>query len=287
LGLPILLLALALHFQVPLASALGCTPQIGDEIVYAYSSFFPHWLLNSFFGLFSLLVLLIVVTGVARQWRALNRATARMGVTAPVKGLWPSITGALGDIVRHDKFASCEKAHSRRGSHLLVFFGFIALTAVTLWVITAPHNPLIQRAFVYPFAFWDPWKVLANAGGVALVAGLFLMARDRVRDAEAKNAVNSFSDWALLGTLGAVVLTGFATEVLHYVRLEPHRHVAYFVHLVFVFALLMYLPYSKFAHVAYRTVAMVFAERFGRKIGEATAAPAVPATPAQKEDEHA
>jgi quinone-modifying oxidoreductase subunit QmoC len=61
-----------------------------------------------------------------------------------------------------------------------------------------------------------------------------------------------------------VGVTGFATEALHYLRMEPHRHVVYFVHLVLVFALLIYLPWSKLAHVLYRTAALVFVERSGR-----------------------
>ena len=60
-----------------------------------------------------------------------------------------------------------------------------------------------------------------------------------------------------------MTLTGFVTEVLHFLRLEPHRHVAYFAHLVFAFTALMYLPYTKFAHLAYRGAAMVFAEHVG------------------------
>ena len=35
-----------------------------------------------------------------------------------------------------------------------------------------------------------------------------------------------------------------------------------------VFGFLIYLPYSKLAHLLYRTTAMVFAERYGRIVGE-------------------
>ncbi|MHC4825913.1 MAG: hypothetical protein ACYTEY_05075, partial [Planctomycetota bacterium] len=100
------------------------------------------------------------------------------------------------------------------------------------------------------------------AGGIALAAGCLLMAWDRLRDNEQTGAGGYF-DWALISTLLLVVITGFITEVLHFLRLEPHRHIAYFIHLVFVLALLMSLPYSKLAHLAYRSTALVFTERFG------------------------
>jgi nitrate reductase gamma subunit len=70
---------------------------------------------------------------------------------------------------------------------------------------------------------------------------------------------------------------------LHYLRLEPHRHIAYFAHLVFAFTVLVYLPYSKLAHLAYRTAAMVFAEYSGREV--AAVAPAAPAGDARAPEE--
>jgi quinone-modifying oxidoreductase subunit QmoC len=75
----------------------------------------------------------------------------------------------------------------------------------------------------------------------------------------------TYFDWAFLGLLVGVVATGFLSELLHYARLEPHRLGVYYVHLLLVFALLVYLPYSKFAHMIYRTTAMVYADYSGRR----------------------
>jgi quinone-modifying oxidoreductase subunit QmoC len=115
------------------------------------------------------------------------------------------------------------------------------------------------------------------------------MIRDRLKES-GQISLSTYADWALIGTLLAVVLTGFATEVLHYVRLEPHRHLAYFVHLVFVGALLLYAPFSKLAHVAYRVTALIGAERYGRTPGSRQPAPgqppARPARRAHREEQH-
>jgi len=272
LGIPAALLTLALFLKDPIQNALGLSVPMGQRLVFAYSSVFPHWLLNGFFLTFTALVLLLMAGGIVRLWRAMAAACKTNGSTRAVKGLLPSAFSALKGVVVHDKFDQCTESHSRYWSHLAVFFGFMALSLVTLWVITAPYNPLITDTFIYPFAFSSPWKLLANLGGAAVLAGCLLMIWDRFRE-DKRTVASTFFDWALIGTLLAVVLSGFMTEVLHYVRLEPHRHLAYFVHLVFVGALLLYLPYSKFAHIIYRTAALICAEYYGRN---GTAAHAMP-----------
>ena len=284
LGIPAALIFAALLAKEPVEDALGITRDVGEGIVYAYSRFFPHWLLNVFFGFFTLLVVLACVVGLLRFWRAMkagaaaNAAGGGIAPNPPARGLISSIGVVLKSAVAHDRFSKCTQSQPRALSHLLVFFGFAGLTFVTLWVITARVNPLAQGAFVYPFTFWSPWKVLANAGGLAVLAGCLLMIRDRWKES-GDAAAGAYFDWALIGSLILAVLTGFATEALHYLRLEPHRHIAYFVHLVFVFSVLMYMPYSKLAHMIYRGAAMVFAERIGR-VAEEPAAPKAAAGPA-------
>jgi quinone-modifying oxidoreductase subunit QmoC len=262
LGIMAAVLGFALFVKEPIANALGISDRIGRQIVFSYSSMMPRWLLNGLFLILGILVALSILRGVGRLWSTTKNRAAQSGSGAPRK-LLPSIAAAVKSIISHEKFKLCTEASARSRSHLFVFFGFLALGLVSLWTVAAPYNPLITGAFVYPFSFWSPWKLLANAGGIALVAGCVLMIRDRMKKSE-DSGINNFSDWLLISALLAAAFTGFCAEALHYVRLEPHRHIAYFVHLAFAGALLVYMPYSKFAHVVYRTVALISAERFNR-----------------------
>jgi len=266
LGIPAALLTLALAMRGRIESAVGISTTISDKIVYSYSSMYPHWMLNSLFLFLTALVVIVSVVGVVRFWQALKSAPADVIPGAHTKGILPSIVSTVKNIITHRDFKKCTSAHSRLWSHGGVIFGFTALSVVTIWVFTSGINPLLDKDFVYPFGFWSPWKMLANVGGLALLAGCLLMIFERLRE-NAQTGSGSYSDWALLGLLVAVVGTGFITEVLHYLRLEPHRHLAYFVHLIFAGALILYLPYSKLAHLIYRTTAMVFAEHTGRTAG--------------------
>ena len=111
------------------------------------------------------------------------------------------------------------------------------------------------------------------------------MIYDRLEFSDNAGESNYF-DWIFIWTLFLVAVTGFITEVMHFLRLEPHRHVAYFIHLMFVFTVLIYLPYSKFAHVIYRTTAMVFAEYTGRNWGvQASAAPRTGTSGSERKEE--
>jgi quinone-modifying oxidoreductase, subunit QmoC len=263
LGIPATLLTLALLAREPIEEMFGFSQKAGEQIVYPYSILFPHWLLNGFFLLVTILVLAAAVTGAIRFWRAIEAGSPRERKAPPAKGLAASFLAALKTVLTHEKFAVCEKTNSRRWSHRCVLFGFLALCLVSVWIITATFNPLIDDDFIYPFSFWSPWKILANVAGVAIAAGCLFMLWDRLKEND-KTGGGNYGDFSLIFLLLAVVVTGFITETQHFVRLEPHRHIIYFVHLVFVLAFLISLPYSKLAHLVYRTTALTHAEYSGR-----------------------
>ncbi len=50
--------------------------------------------------------------------------------------------------------------------------------------------------------------------------------------------------------------TGISSELLRLSHAASAMYAVYFVHLVLIFALFLYAPYSKFAHLLYRTVAI-------------------------------
>jgi len=112
---------------------------------------------------------------------------------------------------------------------------------------------------------------------MVLILGCLKAIVDRAQRPKEAGASTSF-DWIFVWLLLFVGVTGLATEILRFVA-DPGAHAAeqagqtglqyfayavYFVHLVFVFDLLVYLPYSKFAHIVYRTVALVYSEHMGR-----------------------
>jgi quinone-modifying oxidoreductase subunit QmoC len=278
--IPVVLLAAALFARPPLERALP----FGEEHGF-YAEFFPHWLLIGFYGLFTGLACLAAVVGVVRLWKAMRASDEALDGYAPAVGILPSLWRTLRSIVTHDRFAKCRAQAPRRSAHLMAFYGFLALYVVTLWAVLDLYvNPYVfGLPSLYPFGLLHPMKVLANVGGVLLLVGGVKAIADRRRDAPGAAASTAF-DWIFVWLLLAVGVTGFATEALRFTvapasALASVAYGVYFVHLVVVFQLLVYLPYSKFAHLLYRTVAMVYAEHTARRPPLLAAPAAIPSLP--------
>ena len=266
LVVPAVLLLFAMFVLKPLGEKL-----IPGEPHGFYAEMFPHWLLIGFFNVFTGLAALAAIVGVVRFWQAMKTADRAEGGGEPVLGIVPSIIRVVQSIVTHGQFSQCGNVPKRRTTHLFAFYGFMALFVVTVWAVCDLYvNPHLGIKSLYPFNLMHPMKIVANLGCAALIIGCVLAIRDRkAREAEG-NTSTSF-DWMFIWMLTAVGITGLVTEIFRF-SVEPFEGTVadytawtvYFVHLVVVFALLVYLPYSKFAHLVYRTTAMVYAEHTGR-----------------------
>jgi quinone-modifying oxidoreductase subunit QmoC len=271
---PALLIAGALLVRGPVEEALNYVDPHGHEF---YAHFFPHWLLIAFYSGLTLLTFAGLIVGLFRFWGGMKANDAALGRGGMVQGFWPAAISAVKAILFHARFGKCEDQASRKMAHLMAFYGFLALFVVTVWAVVDLYvMPLMGVEALYPFGLLHPMKILANVGGILLIVGTGKAILDRMTaPADGKHQSTSF-DWTFVWLLLLVGLTGFAVEVFRFVAegaagAEAYAsgfalpaYSVYFVHLVCVFGLLVYLPYSKFAHIWYRTVAMIYAEATGR-----------------------
>jgi len=264
--IPALLLALAITLRDPIASTFGLATHHGEGMQYA--NLFPHWLLIGFFSSFLGLAVLLAGMGALRFWKAMKDADSAAGQSKNAKSLGASLFAIVKDIFTHQRFGRCTTLLSRRQAHLTAFYGFLALFLVSGWAVIVLYviNPLAETPLPYPFPFLDPAKLVANVGALALVIGCVIAIRDRLKD-DSKVGKSTDFDWMFLWLLFLVGITGILTEALRYAQAQTPGYIIYFIHLILAFMLLIYLPYSKFAHLVYRTVALVYAEHAGRGVG--------------------
>ena len=68
-----------------------------------------------------------------------------------------------------------------------------------------------------------------------------------------------------MGLVLALGVTGMLTQMLRLGGMYDFSAFIYFLHLIFIWSLFAYTPFSKLAHIVYRTTAMAYQEYSGRK----------------------
>lgn len=210
-------------------------------------------------------VFFAVGVGIFRYWTALSSEKGRIfyvprGVEGEGRGPVDVVEGlfyAILDVIFHRRFNECGESKYRFYAHLGVFYGFILLGISTLIAVV---YMLQGRPLGLPLT--DPAKIIGNTGAVLLFFGTTWLVYERFVKKD-KVGFGGYFDWFFLGNLYAVAITGILTEALRVANVATAYYM-YAIHLIFVFVLLIYAPYSKFAHLAYRTIALAHDKSFGR-----------------------
>ena len=141
---------------------------------------------------------------------------------------------------------------------MMVLLSFIGLFVVTTCFFLAEWVFLIDG----PYSQLNPIKWLANVSGIALIIGGFLLIKNR---AAKKDQVSTYWDWALVWLVLLLGLTGLLTETARLGGIAWLSYSLYAIHLLLVWSLFAYTPFSKLAHLVYRTVALTYNEYSGRQ----------------------
>ncbi len=267
--LPVLFAIPAVLFYVILAvlGNGGFTAPRAEGNIMAYHKFVPVPVIDTVFILTAIFAAVSAFVGITRLW---NGMKAQAGETKSSGSLVGDIISSVTTILAHSKFADCNVNRMRQWGHMLLFYAFAGLAVVTTWAIIylygfellgiQPFGPFHFGESPYPNS--DPVKILALISSVAFAAGVVILLLNRMAKA-GKAGMGSYFDWIFLTIVIGVGATGMLSWALRLADMNAGYFV-YYLHLVFIWSLFAYAPYSKFAHLFYRTTAMVFAKHSGR-----------------------
>lgn len=219
----------------------------------AFYALMPHKAMATLFGIIFLYAILALAMGVRAFWRDIgDPADTKVSTSAILQAIRDAATLRYLDGGGVGCFNADERPTDRRKlSHHLTFYGFLLCFAATC-VATLYHYLLGREA---PYAWWDLPVVLGTLGGIGLVIGpIGLLAARWRRDRALVEQKNSGMDIAFVLMLLLTSLTGLALLVW---RDTAAMGLLLIVHLGFVSALFITMPYGKFVHGIYRFVALV------------------------------
>jgi quinone-modifying oxidoreductase subunit QmoC len=219
-----------------------------------YSAFFPHGWLNGTFSAITLLSYGLASRGVGRFWRDMKQLSPPSGSRASIR---KSLIPVLREVLSHSNFNRCGSRRTRMIAHMMLFFGFALLIAVTLFAICASISGN------YPLHFTNPFKIAGNVASLMIYSGLAIMIGQRLTNRSIFGK-SGYSDWLLLTSIGLLTLSGSLVEMARFGNWAIAYHL-YFFHLVAVWFVIIYLPFTKLGHIVYRSAALLYARSIGRK----------------------
>ncbi len=141
--------------------------------------------------------------------------------------------------------------------HALTLWGFLGLMLAT--GLDYGLDVAGIKATGTPVPLWYPTRALGTVAGLALLYGVTWFIIKRIQRAGVASRTSTPMDWMFLGLLWVTGLTGFLIEVALYVTPAPTwGYWVFLVHVAIALELVLFLPFTKFAHAMYRPVGLFF-----------------------------
>ncbi|OFW60668.1 MAG: hypothetical protein A2133_05875 [Actinobacteria bacterium RBG_16_64_13] len=213
------------------------------------NAFLPSESIHIFdWGLAGVLLVLLITNCLRMWWFTVGRdRNIHVPLTTYIKKsyLFPL------HFVTQMRYAKCERKRPWVVHMALVFSYVIMLVLIMFFLREFQPGPGI------------PWRLhvfgyIATAG---LLGATIFALQGRLRKSETHYQHSHETDWIFLALLIFVTFTGILQHILHRTGLDTAANVTYVVHLMGIVPMLgLEVPFSKWAHLAYRPLAMYFAD---------------------------
>lgn len=218
----------------------------------------------------NILIFFLAFMGFSKYWKHLTANNQYQKVLPFYKAIWL----VLIDSIAHKNFDKCDNNTNHYYGHIYALYGFIGTFIATALVVVGEiyhygrifsSELMMAVSFYlpYPLNILHPVKLLGICSGSFLIVGLLLFIIRRLKIAKSEG-VNTYNDWLFLIILISVAITGMLNVFFRLSGIIWLAYLDYILHLTFVFFLLWYMPWSKFAHIFYRLLGLTFLRMHGR-----------------------
>ena len=235
----------------------------GAEHVIAHADFFSTWFVDMTFVPLATIVGIVFLFSLKNFLNDIHKNAVLEGKTDKIKldykKFFQAVLRVIPIILKHDKFNECETNKDRALPHMMVLYAFIGL-----FIVTAVCGIMLYLGGLPgPYSQLNPIKLVANIAGIALVIGSGIMIKNRLDKKD--DEITAYKDWFILIIVFSLGLTGMLTEISRLLHFAGLSYFFYYLHLIAIFELFAFLPFSKMAHLVYRFTAMAYAEYGNRK----------------------
>ncbi len=174
-------------------------------------------------------------------------------------------TGGIGAVIKElftqKRYQECADEYNppdpwykaRWFIHWAIFWGFIGLLFATTWDFVI--KPKDQWGMPTPF-FYPP-RIVGTIAALFFLYGTSMALIQRIFPKTKYARHSRYSDWFFVVTLFFLAVTGILLEIFSYFENGfGFANFVFLIHMVAAFELVVFLPFSKFAHAIYRIIAI-------------------------------
>ena len=152
--------------------------------------------------------------------------------------------------ITQKRYAKCERKQPWV-LHLALMLSYVTMLILIMF--------FLKYMWAGPKIDWRV-HVFGYLASIGLIAAVIINLRGRMKKDSPQHAHSHESDWMFLILLLYVAVTGVLQNVLHRSGLDEAANVMYIIHLMGVVPMLVLeVPFGKWAHLAYRPLAIYFA----------------------------